>query len=50
MMRNTDSILLIFLYVDDLLITWSLAFSVAAVKTDFHDNFSMIDMGLLHYY
>ena len=50
MIRNTNSLLLVVLYVDDLLITGSSASSITAVKTALHDMFSMTDMGLLHYF
>jgi hypothetical protein len=50
MMRNANSLLLIVLYVDDLPITRSSTSSIAVVKTALHDRFSMIDMGLLHYF
>jgi len=49
MMSKIDSLLLIFLYVDDLLIIGSSASSIFAMKTALHDRFSMTDMGLLHY-
>jgi hypothetical protein len=50
MMRNTYYLLLIFLYVDDLLITERSTSSIATVKTTLHDRFSMIDMRLLSYF
>jgi hypothetical protein len=50
MLRSTDSLLIIVLYVDDLLITGSSISTIATVKTTLHDMFSMIDMGLLHYF
>jgi hypothetical protein len=50
MMRKIYSLLLIVIYVYDLLITWSSASSIAAMKTALHDMFSMTDMGLLHYF
>jgi hypothetical protein len=49
-MRNIDSLLLIFLYVDDLLIRGSSMSSIVAVKTTLHDKFSMKYMGLLNYF
>ena len=50
MLRSTDSLLIIVLYVDDLLITGSSISAIATVKTTLHDRFSMTDMGLLHYF
>ncbi|KAH9320593.1 hypothetical protein KI387_015232 [Taxus chinensis] len=45
-----DSLLILVLYVDDLLIIGSSSSSIAAVKEALHDRFSMIDLGLLHYF
>jgi hypothetical protein len=50
MLRNIDSLLIIVLYVDDLLITGSSVSTIVVVKTALHDRFSMTDMGLLHYF
>jgi hypothetical protein len=50
MMRNIYSLVLKVLYVDDLLITESSTSSIVAAKIALHDMFSMIDMGLLHYF
>ena len=50
MLRSIDSLLIIVLYVDDLLITGSLVSTIIVVKTILHDRFAMIDMGLLHYF
>jgi hypothetical protein len=50
MMRQFDSLLLILLYVDDLLITRSSTPSIASIKYALHDRFSMTYMGLLHYF
>jgi hypothetical protein len=50
MLRHTDTLLLIVLYVDDLLIIGSSVYSIAAVKSALHDRFAMTDMGLLHYF
>jgi hypothetical protein len=50
MMRNKYSLILIVLYVDDLLITGSSTSSIATMKTALHAKFSIIDMGLLHYF
>jgi hypothetical protein len=50
MLRMADSLLLLVLYVDDLLIIgcWSLV--IAAVKRILHDRFLMTHMGLLHFF
>jgi len=40
--------LIILIYVDDLLITSSLNFSIVEIKTALHKWFSMTDMGLLN--
>jgi hypothetical protein len=50
MMKNTDSLLLIVLYVNDLLIIGSSTSSIVAVKTALHDRFSITYIGLLHYF
>jgi hypothetical protein len=42
--------LILVLYVDDLLITSSLALTLSVVKDIFHDRFSMTDMGPLHFF
>ena len=50
MLRTTDSLLLLVMYVDDLLITgWSTS-TIAAVKRILHDKFLMKDMGPLHFF
>jgi hypothetical protein len=48
MLRMTDSLLLLVLYVDDLLITSFSTSVIVAVKRILHDRFLMMDMGLLH--
>ena len=48
MLRMVDSLLLLVLYVDDLLITDCLTPMIATVKRIMHDRFLMKDMGLLH--
>ena len=48
MLSTTDSLLLLVLYVDDLLITGCSASTIVAVKRILHDKFLMIDMGPLH--
>jgi len=50
MLRHDDSLLLIVLYIDDLLIIGSALSEISWVKTALHDRFSMTDMGLLHYF
>jgi hypothetical protein len=50
MLRMTDSLLLLVLYVDDLLITGCLTSTIVAVKRILHDRFLMTDMGLLHFF
>jgi hypothetical protein len=50
MLRTSDSLLILVLYVDDLLITGSSASTIVAVKDILHDKFSMMDMGPLHYF
>ena len=42
-----DNLLIIFLYVDDILITGSILSSISFIKTALHDAFEMIDLGLL---
>jgi hypothetical protein len=48
MLRTTDSILLLVLYVDDLLITGCSNSTIVVVKRILHDRFLMKDMGPLH--
>jgi hypothetical protein len=50
MMRNTNSIMILVLYVDHLLITGSSALSISFVKDIFHNRLSMMDMGPLHFF
>jgi hypothetical protein len=50
MLRNTDSGMILVLYVDDLLITGSSSSAIYLVKNIFHDRFSMMDMGPLHFF
>jgi hypothetical protein len=50
MLKATDSLLLLVLYVDDLLITDCSNSMIAAVKRILHDGFLMTDMGLLHFF
>ena len=49
MLRTHDSLLILVLYVDDLLIIGSSASAIAIVKRALHDRFLMTDMGPLHF-
>jgi hypothetical protein len=49
-LRTTNSILLLVLYVDDLLITSCSTLMIVAVKRILHDRFLMTDMGLLGFF
>jgi hypothetical protein len=48
-LRMVDSLLLLVLYVDDLLIISCLTSAIAVVKRILHDRFLMTDMGPLHF-
>jgi hypothetical protein len=50
MLRTTDSVMILVLYVYDLLITGSSASTIALVKDILHDMFFMMDMGPLHFF
>jgi hypothetical protein len=50
MLRTTNSVMILVLYVDDLLINGSSASSISLVKDILHDRFSMTDMGPLHFF
>jgi hypothetical protein len=50
MLRTIDSLLILVLYVDDLLIIGCSASSIVAVKRILHDKLLMTDMGPLHYF
>jgi hypothetical protein len=50
MLRMTDSLLLLVLYVDDLLIIGCSTSMIVAVKRILHDRFFMTDMGPLHFF
>jgi hypothetical protein len=50
MLRTTDSLLLLVLYVDDLLITGFSTSTIVVVKRILHDMFFMTDMGPLHFF
>jgi hypothetical protein len=45
-----DSLLLLVLYVDDLLIIGCSTSAIVVVKRIFHDRFLMTDMGPLHFF
>eukprot|EP00253_Pinus_taeda_P015191 PITA_15191 len=49
-LKTHDSLLILVLYVDDLLITSSSASSIATVKRALHDRFLTMDMGPLHFF
>jgi hypothetical protein len=48
MLRTVDSLLLLVMYVDDLLITGCSTSTIVVVKRILHDRFLMTSMGLLH--
>ena len=50
MLRMVDSLLLLVLYVDDLLISSCLNLVIVVVKRILHDRFLMTNMGLLHFF
>jgi hypothetical protein len=50
MLRMIDSLLLLVLYVDDLLIIGCSTSTIVAVKRILHDRFLMMDMGPLHFF
>jgi hypothetical protein len=50
MLRTTDSLLLLVLYVDDLLIISCSTSMIDEVKRILHDRFLMTDMGPLHFF
>jgi hypothetical protein len=50
MLRTNDSLLLLVLYVDDLLIIGCSTLAIVAVKKILHDRFLMTDMGPLHFF
>jgi hypothetical protein len=50
MLRTVDSLLLLVLYVNDLLIIDRSTSVIVAVKRILHDMFLMTDMGLLHFF
>jgi hypothetical protein len=50
MLRMVDSLLVLVLFVDDLLITGFSTSTIFVVKRILHDRFLMMDMGLLHFF
>jgi hypothetical protein len=50
MLRTTNSLTILVLYVDDILITGSSASPIVVVKDILHDRFSMMEMGPLHFF
>jgi hypothetical protein len=50
MLKTTDSLLPLVLYVDDLLITGCSTSVIDAIKRILHDRLFMMDMGLLHFF
>jgi hypothetical protein len=50
MLMMVDSLLLLVLYVDDLMITGCSNLAIATVKRILHDRFLMTDMGPLHFF
>jgi hypothetical protein len=48
--RMVDSLILLVLYVDDLLITSYSTSMIVAVKRIIHDRFLMMNMGPLHFF
>jgi hypothetical protein len=49
-LRMTNSLILLVLYVNDLLITGCSTSAIVVVKRILHDKFFMTDMGLLHFF
>jgi hypothetical protein len=50
MSMTTDSLMILVLYVDDLLITGSSASTIVVAKDILHDRFSMTNMGPCHFF
>jgi hypothetical protein len=50
MLRTTNSVMILVLYVDDILITSSFASAIALVKDILHDRLYIKDMGPLHFF
>jgi hypothetical protein len=49
-LRTTDSLIILVLYVDDILITGSSASTISVVKDILHDRFSMEEMVPIHFF
>jgi hypothetical protein len=47
-MQHDDSLFMMVLYIDDLLMTGNLTSTIDSEKSALHDRFSMTDLGLLH--
>ena len=50
MLRTTDSLLLLVMYVNDLMITGCSTSTIVVVRMILHDRFLIMDMGLLHFF
>jgi hypothetical protein len=50
MLKMPNSLLLLVLYIDDLLIIGCSTLAIVVVKRILHDKFFMTDMGLLHFF
>jgi hypothetical protein len=50
MLKTVDSLLILVLYVNELLVTGCSTSTIAAVKRILHDRFFMTDMGPLHFF
>jgi hypothetical protein len=50
MLRTTNFVMILALYVDDILITGRSTSTISLVKDIFHGRFSMTNMGLLHFF
>jgi hypothetical protein len=50
MLKTTNSLLLLVMYVDDLLIIGCLTSMISKVKRILHERFLMTDMGPLHFF
>jgi hypothetical protein len=49
-LRQEVALLFLDFYVDDLIVTRTTSSIVASIKNTLHDRFSLIDLGLLHYF
>jgi hypothetical protein len=50
LLQHDNSIFLILLYVDDLLMIGNLTLAIDSEKLALHERFSMTNLGLLHYF